>query len=53
MPKTTTTTVNQNEAGQYTVTVPRAFGDALELDGRKVVWEIISANKLAFEPSDD
>ena len=46
MPKTTKTTVNQGESGQYQVTIPKALGDAMDLDGEKVEWDVHSADAL-------
>lgn len=43
MPKTSKTTVSQNDNGQYQVTIPKHLGDALELDGKKVSWTIGSS----------
>ena len=53
VPKTTTTTVTQNENGQYQVTIPKAMGDALELAGAPVKWDIVSGSKLAFEKTNE
>lgn len=53
MPKRTTTKVSQNSNGQYQVTIPKAMGDALNLDGEKVAWDIVSSTKLALEKADD
>jgi len=53
MPKTTKTTVNQNDEGQYQVTVPKALGDALDLAGQKVEWKIDSGSALRMEVSDE
>lgn len=49
MPKTTTTTVNQGENGQYQTTVPKALADALDLDGKEVKWSIETGNALRME----
>jgi hypothetical protein len=46
MPKTTKTTVTQNSEGQYQTTIPKALGDAMNLEGEKVEWEVKSGNKL-------
>lgn len=47
MPKTRTTTVSQNDNGQYQVTIPKALGDFFELDGKQVEWKSGSAsNKM-------
>jgi hypothetical protein len=46
MPKTTKTTVTQNSEGQYQTTIPKALGDAMNLEGKKVEWEVKSGNKL-------
>lgn len=53
MPKTTTTTVTQNENGQYQVTVPKALADAVELAGEKVEWNVESSTKLSMEKVDE
>lgn len=53
MPETTTTTVHQNENGQYQVTIPRALGDSLDLAGEKVEWKVESASSLSFTKVDD
>lgn len=52
MPKTTRTTVSQNQNGQYQVTIPKALADALDLDGSCVEWSIESSSKLSLEKSD-
>jgi len=49
MPKTTTTTVNQGENGQYQTTIPKALADALDLDGEKVTWSVESGRALRME----
>lgn len=53
MPETTTTTVTQNEAGQYQVTVPKSLGDAFELKGRQVEWSVLSGSKLEVKLADE
>lgn len=53
MPETTKTTVNRNKNGQYQTTVPKALGDALDLDGKKVVWKVESARALKMEVVDE
>lgn len=53
MPKTTTTTVSQNQNGQYQVTIPKALGDALDLDDEAVEWRIESGSRLSLEKVDD
>lgn len=53
MPKTSSTIVNQGENGQYKVTVPKALGDALNLDGEKVEWDIHSGSALIMRKADD
>lgn len=46
MPETTKTTVNQAENGQYKTTIPKALGDAFDLDGKKAEWRTAGKNKL-------
>ncbi len=46
MPKTTKTTVNRNSEGQYQTTIPKALGDAMDLDGKKIEWKIESGSAL-------
>lgn len=53
MPKTTTTTVQQDKDGYYNVRVPKALGDALNLAGKKVAWEVESGNKLSLTKVDE
>jgi len=53
MPETTTTTVNQNENGQYQVTIPKSLGDAYNLKGRQVEWGVLSASKLEVKIADE
>jgi len=53
MPKKTTTRVSQNSNGQYQVTIPKAMGDALDLDGEDVEWGIESSAKLSLEKTDE
>lgn len=49
MPKTTKTTVSKNKEGQYQVTIPKALGDAMNLEGSKVEWKINSSEKLELK----
>lgn len=54
MPKTTKTTVSQNERGQYQVTIPKHLGDALELEGKQLSWTIgTSTSRLEAEIHDE
>jgi len=53
MPKTTTTTVQQDKDGYYSVRIPKALGDALGLGGRRVEWEINSGSSLIVRLADD
>lgn len=53
MPKTTTTTVSQNDNGQYQVTIPKALGDALALSGARVEWSVESGGSLKLRKADD
>lgn len=53
MPKRTTTRVSQNENGQYQVTIPKPMGDALDLAGEEVEWDIVSSTKLALDKDTD
>jgi len=53
MPETTKTTVNQGENGQYKVTVPKSLGDALDLDGEEVEWEVHSGSALVMRKAGD
>lgn len=53
MPKTTTTTVTRNSEGQYQVTIPKALGDAMDLAGEKVEWDVVSSEKLEMAMKDD
>lgn len=46
MPEPTKTTVNQGENGQYKTTIPKALGDAYELDGKKLEWRTAGKGKL-------
>lgn len=49
MPETTKTTVQQDKDGYYRVRVPKALGDAADLGGEKVEWNIESGKKLSME----
>lgn len=53
MPKTTTTTVNQGENGQYQTTIPKALGDALNLADKQVSWSIETGSALRMEVEDE
>lgn len=54
MPKTTKTTVSQNDSGQYQVTIPKHLGDALDLRGKKLSWTIgSSTSRLEAEIHDE
>jgi hypothetical protein len=53
MPKTTTTTVQQDSDGYYSVRIPKALGDALGLAGVRVEWEINSGTSLTVRKRDD
>lgn len=49
MPKTTTTTVSKSSNDQYQVTIPKALGDALDLEGKQVTWDVASGKALRME----
>lgn len=51
--KTTTTTVQQDSNGYYSVRVPKALADAMNLAGAKVEWTIESSGRLSIEKVDD
>ena len=53
MPKTTKTKVHRNESGQYQTTIPKALGDALDLEGKRVEWKIAAGNKLEIKITHD
>jgi len=53
MPETTKTTVTQDNDGYYRVRIPKALGDAAQLAGEKVEWNIESSKKLSIEKIDD
>jgi hypothetical protein len=53
MPETTKTTVTQDKDGYYRTRIPKALGDALDLGGAEVEWNVESANKLSLEKTDD
>lgn len=53
MPRTTTTTVTQDEEGYYRVRVPKALGDAMSLGGEQVEWSITAGNKLEVKRVDE
>lgn len=52
MPETTKTTVTQDKDGYYRVRVPKALGDALDLAGKKVQWEVESQRSLKIVKDD-
>lgn len=53
MPKTTKTTVSQNDNSQYQVTIPKALGDAYDLAGAEVEWSAESGDRLSLTKTDD
>ena len=53
MPKTTTTTVNQGENGQYQTTIPKALGVAFDLDGKKLTWRVETGDALRVDIEDE
>jgi hypothetical protein len=53
MPKKTKTTINQNSEGQYQTTIPKPLGDSMDLEGKKVEWDVVSSNSLKFRVVDD
>lgn len=53
MPKTSKTTVNQADNGQYKTTIPKALGDAFKLDGKQLEWEVASGEKLEVKIKDE
>lgn len=53
MPQTTTTTVQQDKNGYYNVRIPKALGDALDLAGARVEWEVDSGKALTVTKADD
>ena len=50
MPKTR---VNQGANGQYKVTVPKGIAEAMNLDGKRLDWEIKSGSKLEVSIIDE
>lgn len=46
MPKTNKTAVTKNSNGQYTTTIPKALAEAMDLEGKKLEWEVRSGEKL-------
>lgn len=46
MPRTNQTTVNQGANGQYKTTIPKAFGDAHDLDGKALEWRQVTGEKF-------
>lgn len=47
MPRTTTTTVQEDEHGYFATRIPKALGDGLQLEGGdKIEWRIESGNSL-------
>lgn len=40
------TTVHQGANGQFKTTIPKAIGQAMDLDGEKVEWEVSSGKSL-------
>lgn len=50
MPKTR---VNQGANGQYKTTVPKGIAEAMEMDGKRLVWKIKSGNALEVSVVDD
>ncbi len=53
MPETTKTTVNQGDNGQYKTTIPKALGDAFDLDGKRLEWRVSGSGKLEAKINDD
>jgi hypothetical protein len=53
MPQTTRTTVNQNQNGQYQTTIPKALGDALDLNGKYIEWNVSSGSALEVRIVDE
>ena len=49
MPRTNETTVNQGANGQYKTTIPKAFGDAHDLDGKHLRWRQVTGDKFEAE----
>lgn len=52
MPETTTTTVTQDKDGYYRVRVPKSLGDAMDLAGQKVKWEVESSSSLKISKTE-
>ena len=53
MPKTTKTSVDQSSNGQYRTTIPKALGDAMSLEGKKLEWKVAAGNKLETKIVDE
>lgn len=53
MPETTKTTVNRNSNGQYQTTIPKALGDAFDMDGKKLEWKVSGSSKLEAKIVDE
>ena len=52
MPRTNETAVNQGANGQYKTTIPKAFADAQDLDGKRLRWRQVTGNKFEAEVVD-
>lgn len=46
------TTVQKKANGQYVITIPREFAEAMDLEGERVEWSVESRNRLSFAPPD-
>lgn len=53
MPRTNETTVQKDKQGRYNTPVPKAFGDSLDLEGKKLDWRQVSGGAFRVEVIED
>lgn len=53
MPKSNKTTPSKDSEGRYRTSIPKAYGDSLNLHKKKLEWKQISGNAFRVEIVED
>jgi len=49
MPKSNETSPQKDSEGRYNTPIPKAFGDSLDLEKKKLEWKQVSGNAFRVE----
>ena len=53
MPKSNKTSPSKDSEGRYRTSIPKAFGDSLDLEEKKLEWKQVSGNAFRVEIVDE